>query len=166
MGPSVMHLHASKQARLKSSQMSEVGPSLIDGKGDKRVRKLKKALKRIGELRLMNYVSLTTDQRKKIHGEWEVLEELGALLPQGEDVELLRLQLQPRCPQPMPKSQHWTPERSAARAKERSEAMKILQKELGLQNTQSVRRGDWKCPDCGAHCFASRDSCFNCGSPR
>ena len=29
-----------------------------------------------------------------------------------------------------------------------------------------LRRGDWLCPDCGAHCFASRSSCFRCSADR
>ena len=29
-----------------------------------------------------------------------------------------------------------------------------------------MRRGDWMCPDCGAHCFASRATCFRCSAER
>lgn len=30
----------------------------------------------------------------------------------------------------------------------------------------SLKAGDWLCPKCGAHCFASRHVCFQCGGPR
>ena len=26
--------------------------------------------------------------------------------------------------------------------------------------------GDWLCPQCSAHCYASREACFRCGTPR
>ncbi|CAK9067537.1 unnamed protein product [Durusdinium trenchii] len=26
--------------------------------------------------------------------------------------------------------------------------------------------GDWKCPNCGAMCFGSKDVCFKCGTPK
>ena len=41
----------------------------------------------------MDYMTLTTDQRVKIHGEHEVLEKLGRL--GVKDVEALRRKLQP-----------------------------------------------------------------------
>ena len=64
-------------------------------RAEKQEKKLRKALKRIGELRRMDYMSLTTDQRVKIHGEHEVLEKLGRL--GVKDVEALRRKLQPGC---------------------------------------------------------------------
>ena len=36
----------------------------------------------------------------------------------------------------------------------------------GLGPRGSIRRmqGDWTCQECGANCFASRDTCFRCGA--
>jgi hypothetical protein len=30
----------------------------------------------------------------------------------------------------------------------------------------SFRAGDWNCPACNAHNFASRNSCFKCHAPK
>jgi len=29
-----------------------------------------------------------------------------------------------------------------------------------------VRAGDWTCPSCNANVFASKTSCFRCGTPK
>ena len=84
----------------------------------KRVVKLKKALKRIGQLRLEDYATLKTEQRVKIHGEADVLDELRTL---GVDADALRLKLQPGLPNPMPRSRAWSKERDDAREKQKAE---------------------------------------------
>ena len=84
---------------------------------EKRVVKLKKALKRIGQLRREDYAQLKTDQRVKIHGEADVLDELTAL---GVDAEALRAKLQPGLG-PMPRSKPWSKERDAAREREKAD---------------------------------------------
>ena len=84
----------------------------------KRVVKLKKALKRIGQLRLEDYATLKTEQRVKIHGEADVLDELRTL---GVDADALRLKLQPGLPNTMPRSRAWSKERDDAREKQKAE---------------------------------------------
>ena len=145
---------------------------LAEDKGEKRVRKLKKALKRIGELRHQDYLDLTTDQRIKVHGEHLVLEELASLLDLDDDSsEALRMTLQPGLAKPMPPSQNWSFEVSKARAKQKARERRQLEASLGLKpgelpKGKNVRKGDWRCPSCGALCWASRDECFSCGEPR
>eukprot|EP01046_Picozoa_sp_COSAG06_P087454 COSAG06_NODE_33951_length_482_cov_0.621410_1_plen_94_part_01 len=29
-----------------------------------------------------------------------------------------------------------------------------------------MRDGDWSCPQCHSHCYASRSHCFRCAAPR
>lgn len=36
----------------------------------------------------------------------------------------------------------------------------------GFGNGPSRRPGDWTCPQCGAHCFGSKESCYKCGTPK
>jgi hypothetical protein len=31
---------------------------------------------------------------------------------------------------------------------------------------QNFKQGDWMCPACSSHCFASRSACFRCGAPK
>merc|ERR1711953_1409756 len=35
---------------------------------------------------------------------------------------------------------------------------------MGKENPARKQAGDWSCPTCKAHCFASRSSCFKCGT--
>lgn len=145
-----------------------------DASAEKRVRKLKKSLKRIGELRTMNYIKLTTEQRQKVHGEAKVLTELQTLVGPSQDVELIRVKLQPGCPNPMPESQTWTPERATARAKAKANERRELELKLGQGLRRggkdvgkiSVRKGDWKCEYCGEVCFSTRQKCFACKMPK
>ena len=139
----------------------------------KRIRKLKKNLKRIGELRHKDYLTLTTDQRVKIHGEHRVLAELASLLllNDPDEQEALRMTLQPGLAKPMPPSQEWSfevgKERAKAKVRERRELEATLQLRPGeLPKGGNVRKGDWRCPSCGVLCWASRDTCFTCGEPR
>jgi rubrerythrin len=142
-------------------------------RSDKRVRKLKKALKRIGELRHQDYLSLTTDQRVKVHGEHAVMDELAALLQleNADEREALRVTLQPGLLKPMPPSQEWSFEVSKERAKQKTRERRALEAELELRPGElpkggNVRKGDWRCSNCGTLCWASRDACFSCGEPR
>ena len=123
---------------------------------EKRVRKLKKALKRIGSLRREDYLTLKTAQRVKIHGEADVLEELRSL---GViDVEDVRAALQPGLEKPMPRSKSWSKERDAARTASAADRE--------AEGHEGQRTSDWTCKSCGAICFAKRRECFECGLPR
>ena len=31
---------------------------------------------------------------------------------------------------------------------------------------QEVRPGDWRCPECSAHNYASKDACYRCQIPK
>ncbi|KAJ1456115.1 hypothetical protein M885DRAFT_518636 [Pelagophyceae sp. CCMP2097] len=119
----------------------------------KRVRKLKKALKRIGELRLQDYNDLTQAQKEKVHGEHKVLRELQDRAGRNVDVEALRVSLQPGLRLPMPVSKPWSSERDSMREK----AKKIAQ-------ASGVRPGDWFCSKCKTTCFETRSTCFKCGA--
>ena len=121
-------------------------------RSDKRVRKLKKALKRIGELRHQDYLSLTTDQRVKVHGEHAVMDELAALLQleNADEREALRVTLQPGLLKPMPPSQEWSFEVSKERAKQKTRERGALEAELrtrlvasALRRRASLARMNW-----------------------
>ena len=128
---------------------------------EKQEKKLRKALKRIGELRRMDYMTLTTDQRVKIHGEHEVLEKLGRL--GVKDVEALRRKLQPGLETPMPRSQTWSRERDERREED---AKKRAWEERQNAKGQTRRKGDWDCEECGNMNFAKRTQCNKCSAPR
>ena len=86
----------SRQTRGLTFLKSSTTPEASDPRALK-IRKLKKAIKRIGQLRLQDYLTLTTAQRVKIHGEDKVLAELATLI--DGDVEALRRELQgPKLP--------------------------------------------------------------------
>jgi len=128
---------------------------------EKQEKKLRKALKRIGELRRMDYMTLTTDQRVKIHGEADVLEKLGRL--GVKDVEALRRKLQPGLDTPMPRSKKWSAERDDQREEDRKRrAWEERQNAKG----QTRRKGDWDCEECGNMNFAKRTRCNKCSAPR
>ena len=131
---------------------------------EKRVRKLKKDLKRIGELRLRNYLTLKTEQRVKVHSEPDVLAELETLLG-DTDLEVVRSALQPGLA-PLPRSKSWTYERSILRAKDKAAERRQLEASLGVRGKDvSVRKGDWRC-ECGSFCYGSKPACFACGAER
>ena len=96
-----------------ASPAAAASPPAANARSDKEKleKKLRKALKRIGQLRREDYMSLTTDQRVKIHGEPDVLAKLGSL---GVDAEAVRQKLQPGLP-PIPRSKEWSRERDDAR---------------------------------------------------
>lgn len=145
---------------LAANPMEEDGP--------KRTRKLKKALKRIAELRRLDYLTLTTDQRVKVHSEPEICGELEELMGQTPDqIEVLRFKLQDGL-EPMAPSEEWTFERSKARAQAKARERSELESALGVKPKSgvTVRQGDWRCPSCGAFCFASSKKCFQCQQKR
>lgn len=41
-----------------------------------------------------------------------------------------------------------------------------MPKPRNTNKSGNKRDGDWDCPSCGANCFASRDSCFKCGTEK
>ncbi len=119
------------------------------------------ALKRIGELRRMDYMSLTTDQRVKIHGEHVVLEKLRRL--GVANVEALRRKLPRGLDTPMPRSKKWSAERDDQREEDRKRrAWEERQNAKG----QTRRKGDWDCEECGNMNFAKRTRCNKCSAPR
>mmetsp|Transcript_52001 Transcript_52001/g.96754 ORF Transcript_52001/g.96754 Transcript_52001/m.96754 type:complete len:190 (+) Transcript_52001:23-592(+) len=148
--------------------------AIDDGAPDetaKRIKRLKKDLKRIGELRKLDYLTLKTDQRVKVHSEPDVLVELRSLMDLDEDeLEIMRCLSQPGLEIPMPPSQGWTYERSVTRAKAKTQERRQLQASLGLKgkarDTVVVRKGDWRCDACGTLCFGSRETCFKCKEPQ
>ena len=122
-------------------------------------------LKRIGELRKRDYLTLKTDQRVKVHSEPDVLVELAPFVGSPAAVEALRSKLQPEL-EPMAPSQDWSFERSKERAKEKARERGILEAKLNVKGMGiAVRPGDWRC-ECGAFCFASKAACFECGAAR
>merc|ERR1719182_1381535 len=104
-------------------------------------------------------MTLTTDQRVKIHGEHDVLEKLGRL--GVKDVEALRRKLQPGLETPMPRSKSWSRERDDQREEDKKRrAWEERQNAKG----QTRRSGDWDCEECGNMNFAKRTECFRCGA--
>lgn len=128
---------------------------------EKQSKKLRKALKRIGELRRMDYLTLTTDQRVKISGEADVLEKLKGL--GVADVEALRRKLQPGLETPMPRSKSYTRERDEAREEDK----KVREwEERTIAKGQVPRAGDWDCALCGNVNWAKRAQCNKCGAEK
>ena len=122
----------------------------------------------------MDYMTLTTDQRVKIHGEHVVLEKLGGLASptsrrcggancsRRSSTPSMRpkLRMSRRLETPMPS---WSAERDDQREEDKKRrAWEERQNAKG----QTRRKGDWDCEECGNMNFAKRTRCNKCSAPR
>ena len=55
---------------------------------------------------------------------------------------------------------------ASAPASPNAERMRLDASPWDPSNSQSKRKGDWSCPDCGANVFASKSECYRCGCAR